>query len=299
MFDAIHRACLAVTEPILGWMLHLPHDVALLIISLGTALVLTLVRIKTTDQGLLQRCKSDKKRQKQLLRAAAKQGDRSARRRHRATLQQIQLKAAREEGWPLLASIVPIALIAVWAFAHIPYYPPDCSQGITLRMFFPADAIAELVHMLPPEEGVRVNSGLIRRVEEDRAEDGLTVVAGRADWTLTAKKRNEPYRLRFRWKGGIIEHELRADGLGYTGPVTQYGPKKEEVFEYKLESYKYKPLGVLKDWDVRMPRWTIFGWTIMGPYAGQRLFTLDAWLIAYLLIVVPSAFAFRRLLRIH
>jgi uncharacterized membrane protein (DUF106 family) len=299
MLDAIYRGCLAITEPVLGWLLYLPRDAALVIVSLGTALVLTLVRIKTTDQGLLRRCRDDKKRQKQLVRAARKQGDREARKRHRAIINQIGLKAVRQEGWPLLASLVPIALIAVWAFAHIPYHAPDPEEGIVLRMYFPADAIAELVHMLPPEEGVRVSNGLIRRVEEDYAEDGVTVAAGRADWTLSAKKRDAPYKLRIRWQGNVIEHELRADGLGYTGPLTRYGPKREEVFEYQLGQYKYCPFAVLKDWDVRIPRWTIFRWTVFGPYAGQRMFTVDGWLLGYLLIVVPFAFLFRPLLRIH
>lgn len=298
MLDAINRICLAITDPILGWILYLPRDVALLIVSIGTALVLTLARIKTTDQGLLRRCKHDKKRQKELFREAKKRGDKDARKRHRNTIRQIGLKAIRQEGWPLLASIVPIALIAVWAFAHIAYDTPDPREEITLRMYFPAEAITDLVHMLPPEEGVRVSNGLIRRVEDDYAQDGLTVVAGRADWTLSAKKRDEPYALRFRWKGKIIEHELCADGLRYTGPITRYGPENEEVFEYRLEEHKYHPFGVIGDWDVRAPGWTLLGWRIFGPYAGQRMFIVDAWLIGYLLIAIPFAFISRPLLRI-
>lgn len=299
MLDAIHRICLTITDPVLGWLLYLPRDLALIIVSLSTALVLTLVRAKTTDQDLLRRCKSDKKRQKELLRAARRQGDKDARKRHRTMIHQIGLRAVRQEGWPLLASLVPITLIAVWAFAHIPYHAPDPEEGITLRMYFPADAITELVHMLSPGEGVRVSSGLIRRIEEDYAQDGVTVVAGRADWTLSAKKRSEPYRLRIRWQGSIIEHGLRADGLGYTGPVTRYGSKSVEVFEYQLARYKYRPFGVLKDWDVRIPRWTIIGQNVFGPYAGQRMLTVDGWLLGYLLIVIPSAFLFRPLLGIH
>ncbi len=282
----------------MGWMLHLPRDAALLIVAIATALVLTLVRVKTTDQGLLRRCKHDKKRQKELLREAKKRGDKDAQKRHRTTIGQIGLKAVRQEGWPLLASVLPIALIAVWTFARIAYHTPDPGEGITLRMYFPAEAITDLVHMLPPEGGVRVSNGLIRRVEDDYAPDGLTVVAGRADWTLSAQKRDEPYALRFRCKGKIIEHELCADGLRYTGPITRYGPENEEVFEYRLQEHKYHPFGVIGDWDVRAPGWTLLGWTIFGPYAGQKMFIVNAWLIGYLLIVIPFAFISRPLLRI-
>ena len=299
MLEAATRICLAVADPILGWLLYLPRDVALVLVSVGTALVLTLVRLKTTDQDLLGRCKRDKKRQKQLLREAKRRGDKDARKRHRAILGQIGLKAMRQEGWPLLASVVPVALIAVWAFARIAYVTPVPMEGITLKVYFPADAITDFVHMLPPEEGLRVEGGLIRRIEEDYAEDGVTVLAGQAGWTLSAQKRKAPYRLRFRRKGKIIEHELRADGLRYTGPITRYGPRSEEVFEYQLQDYKYHPFGIIGDWHVAVPQWTVLGWTMFGPYAGQKLFTVDAWLIGYLLIVIPVAFISRPLLGIR
>ncbi len=298
MLDAINRIVLAIADPVMGWLLHLPRDAALLIVAIATALVLTLVRIKTTDQGLLRRCKQDKKRQKELLREAKKTGDKDAQKRHRTTISQIGLKAIRQEGWPLLASVLPVALIAVWTFGRIAYHTPDPEDGITLSMYFPAEAITDLVHMLPPEGGVTVSNGLIRRVEDDYAQDGLTVVAGRADWTLSAQKRDAPYMLRFRCKGKIIEHELCADGLRYTGPITRYGPENEEVFEYRLQEHKYHPFGVIGDWDIRAPGWTLLGWRIFGPYAGQRMFIVNAWLIGYLLIVIPFAFISRPLLRI-
>ncbi len=298
MLDALTSVCLAIADPLLGWLLYLPRDVALLILSIGTALVLALVRLKTTDQELLRRCKHDKKRQKELLRQAKRDGDKEARKRHRATIGRIGLKALRQEGWPSLAAIPPVALIAVWAFARIAYVTPDPGQGVTLSMYFAADAIGGFVHMLPPEDGLRVEGGLIRRIEEDYAEDGVTVAAGRADWTCSAQKRREPYRLRFRRRGKIIEHEFCADGLRYTGPIIRYGPQSEEVFEYRLDDYKYRPFGVIGDWRVTVPEWTVHAWTVFGPYAGQRVFTVDAWLIGYLLIVVPLAFISRPLLGI-
>ena len=95
MLEALNNACLAVADPLLGWLLHLPRDVALAFVAIGTALVLTLVRIFTTDQDMLRRCKRDKKRQKQLLRQAKKGRDTEARARHRATIGEISLKAAR------------------------------------------------------------------------------------------------------------------------------------------------------------------------------------------------------------
>jgi len=298
MLEAINRACLAIADPLLGWLLHVPRDAALVAVAVGTALVLTLARALTTDQDLLRRCKRDKKRQKQLIRQARRAGDKDACKRHRITARQIGLKAVGQEGWPLLASIPPIVLIAVWAFARIAYCTPDPWEGIALSMYFPADAIGDLVHMLPPQEGLDVEGGLIRRVGEDYAEDGVSVVAGRAGWTLSARKRKTPYTLRVRCRGRIIEHELRADGRTYTAPVTRYGPRREQVFEYGLGDYKYRPFGRIGDWHARVPEWTVAGCTVFGPYAGQELFVADAWLIGYLLIAIPFAFILRPILRI-
>jgi hypothetical protein len=154
------------------------------------------------------------------------------------------------------------------------------------------------VHMMPPEQGLTVEGGLIRRIGEDYAANGATVVAGRAAWSLEAAKRPQPYALRFRWRGKIIEHKLDADGLHYVGPITPYGDVSQEVFEYDLAELKYRPFGLIGDWHVRVPEWTIAGWTVFGPYAGQALFTVDAWLIGYLLIAIPFAFILRPVLRI-
>ena len=151
---------------------------------------------------------------------------------------------------------------------------------------------------MPPENGITVEGSLIRRVGEDYAADGVTVVAGRAAWVLGAERRPGPYSLRFRWRGEIVEHELLADGRHYVGPITPYGAAPEEVFEYDLREFKYRPFGLIGDWHVRVPGWTIAGWTMFGPSAGQALFTLDAWLIGYLLIAIPFAFILRPVLRI-
>ena len=97
MLDALTSVCLAIADPLLGWLLYLPRDLALLIVSIGTALVLALVRLKTTDQELLRRCKHDKKRQKELLRQAKRKGDKEARKRHRATIGRVGLKGSRNE----------------------------------------------------------------------------------------------------------------------------------------------------------------------------------------------------------
>ena len=96
------------------------------------------------------------------------------------------------------------------------------------------------------------------------------------DYTLVVAKGEGPYI----WD---------ADGNRYIdyrlgfGPVILghgYGPVVERVAE-------------------AIPNGTVFAWTMFGPYAGQRMFTVNAWLIGYLLIVVPLAFISRPLLGIR
>ena len=57
MFETLYSIILKISDPLLSWLLYLPRDVALLIVALGTALILTVVRRFTTNQEMLGRCK--------------------------------------------------------------------------------------------------------------------------------------------------------------------------------------------------------------------------------------------------
>ena len=88
---------LTIGDPLLGWMLGLDRNIALFIVAIGTALILTLVRLFTTNQNLLGRCKKDKARLKQLMREAKKTGDKDAVARYRTTTGQIGMKSMKAE----------------------------------------------------------------------------------------------------------------------------------------------------------------------------------------------------------
>ena len=108
MLDAIMNFCVSVMDAVLGWLLHLPFHVAILFVAIATSAVLTFVRLFTTNQELLGRCKQDKKRLKQLMREARRAKDKDARKRYRTTMGRVSMKMMRAEGKPFLVSLVPI-----------------------------------------------------------------------------------------------------------------------------------------------------------------------------------------------
>lgn len=268
--DAINSFCLWITDPVLGWMLHLPRDAALFIVAIGTALILTLVRLFTTNQKLLKRCKNDMSRLKELIREAKKRGDKEAVKRHRATIQQINLRKFTTEGKPLLASIVPIALLAVWCFSRIAYICPTGQDPVVVRAYFAVSEIGDLVHVLP-QDGLQAESGWIRRVRQDVA-DGV-VTNGVAEWTLLCKKRPEPYTIEFRYKGQTYAKELFVDGMHYSLPVEIC---KDRTLEVVLPEYK-----------------------LFGIVPGIEQILLQPWIVGYLVIVIPLSLVLKPLLRIH
>lgn len=280
MIETITAACLAVADPLLGWLLYLPRDLVLLLVAIGTALILTVVRIFTTNQDLLLRCKEDKARIKQLIREAKKRRDKEALARCRATMQGITMKTLKAEGKPLLASLLPIVLVATWAFCRIAYLPVKDGEAVKLRLYTPLSAIGQWAHVVP-QAGLSAEGGWIREVKEDRpapSTEPVPAANGVAEWVLRGQSRGEPYEVQIRLKGRTIRTELIIDGVHYANPpLRQYGEDAaSEVVEVALT--EYKPFGVVPGWDAAM---------------------MPPWIIGYLVMVLPLAFVLKPLLRIH
>jgi len=326
MLDTLNQWILAITRPVLDWILQLHPDARLFVVAIGTALILTVVRIFTTDQKKLKQCKEDKARLKQLIREAKKRGDKEAVARHKLTINQIGLVTMKSEGLPLLASLVPIALLAVWAFSSIAYDAPQSGDTVTVKMTFPKTEIGKLVHLLPVE-GIQVEPSLIRPIvkdydrvptDEERhilestkamreflAAEGQRqqeyekqaalaekeqrqppekpepktlpqVTNGIAEWKLTVQGRKEPYTLVFVFDGQRYERPLWVDGLHYSDPVVFRGPDDRYAIETVLT--EYKPFGVVP---------------------GIEMLWLQAWIVGYLIIVVPFSLILKPVLRIY
>lgn len=261
-----------VADPLLGWLLHLPRDLTLFIIAIGTALILTVVRIWTTDQDLLQRCKNDKQTLKRLIKEAKQNRDKGRLAQLRTTMQQIATCTFKAEGKPLLASLLPIVLIATWCVNRIAFIPPDGTQPLQVQVYSQVLSIGRLAHAVP-QEGLATATGWIQQVRADHDADGK-IAAGVAEWSLTCAKRPRPYTLQVHHGDRTISIDIIVNGKTYSEPVTQYGDESSEVVSLVLP--EYRPFGVV-----------------------PGMLGFPAWLIGYLAIVIPLALVLKPVFKIH
>jgi len=279
MFEALNTLCLSLMDHLLGWSLSLPRIVVLLALAIGTALILTVVRKFTTNQDLLRRAKADKARLKQLLGDAKRAGDKDAIKRIRGTIGEIGMVSMKSEGLPLLASLLPIALLAIWAFSRIGYLPPKAGETVIVKAYLPSVEIGNLIYMVP-QKGLEASKGWIQPITEEKDAEGK-VVKGIAQWELKSAPAGGSFVLPLRYKGKTVEKELLVGGPKYADPVTFYEDQPIEIVEVVMS--EYKPLDLLP--KLAMP--------------GVPWLALDGWLLGYLIIVIPLSFILKPALRIY
>jgi uncharacterized membrane protein (DUF106 family) len=284
MLEWINNAILSLADPLLNWLLRLPADLALAIVAVGTGAIITFSRLPTTNQDLLRRCDQDKKQLKELIRQARRQKDKEAVKRYRTTRNMIGMTTLKQEGWPLLAAIVPIAVLGTWCFQRLAFVPPQAGETVPLTAYFPVSAVGELAHVVPQEgvhevshAGSAAQERWIREIVEDR--DPVTGVAAGAVavWNLQADASVQPYRLEIRYKTCTVEKELLVGHPVYSPDVEFYGDDRP-VQSAQIGMRPVKFLGLVPGID----------WLLMPP-----------WLVAYFLIAVPSVSLIKRVTRIY
>jgi len=271
MLTALNDFILKVADPVMGWLLLLPVDLALILVSIVTAAVLTLARPLATNQDLLRRCRYDKRRLKQLLREAKRTKDAEAVGRYRSSLAAVTMKTLRSEGRPLLLAIVPVALLAVWCFARLEFHPPKANESIAVHAYFPVSAAGNLVHIVPLE-GVSAEDGWIQEVTAvtDPAEGPPH---GMATWHLRAEAAADPYVLEIRYNTGTYAKQFRVGQRTYAPPVEFY-PEDAPVTCSEIQMEPVKLFGVVP---------------------GIPALGLAPWLVAYFLIAIPAVPLFKRI----
>jgi len=255
----------------LGWLLAMPRDVALFALATLTTAILIAARIVATDRGLLRRIQADKRRLKELIRGSRHADDHDTTRRYKITLQRVKLKAARQEALPLLLALIPIAVLATWAFHRVAYIPPKAGEPLVLIARLPLSAGGSLIHIVP-FTGVTAEGGWIRQIVVPH--EGQPAWA-RAEWTLRFPAGETPYDLQLRYAGKTYNRGVLVGTCKYASPLTTY------------------PGDGLSSTEVIMQETRLFGFVPGIPAIG-----LPAWLVAYLLISVPLVFLVRRLFRI-
>ena len=293
MLDLWNTLSVGLFDVLLGWLLALPPPIALLIVGLATASLLTLIRKWTTNQDRLARAAADLRQLKKLTREAKSANDLDTLARLKATKGRISIIKLSAEGWPLVAVIVPVALLATWAFERLAYYPPRADEKIEVVLHLrsgrdPAlSAKNDPLHLVPPP-GLRAPSGWVRpvHIQQDEPtrwdrlwakttfrkvqkppEDVLAI------WQLEGEARDEPYPLVFRWKDRTIERDLLIGQRRYTPPLEER-PDEPVISEVRLREVQLFGLPGLASW-------------------------LPAWLVGYLVVTIPFVFLLKRVLRIY
>jgi uncharacterized membrane protein (DUF106 family) len=270
MFTPINDAALKVGDMLLGWLLLLPTDLALVLVAVGTGAILAVVRLFTTNQDLLNRCSQDKQRLKQLIREARQRKGKEAIRRYRASRGAIAMKTMKAEGWPLVAAIVPVAIIATWCFQRLALVPPPAGETIPVIAYFPVSAAGQVVHVVP-QDGLSADDGWVREIEAV-ADPAAGPPHAMATWHLRAESRAEPYVLEFRYKKGTYTKDLLVGQRTYSPPVESYGDESSMTCV-----------------EIRLPPVKLF-----GVVPGVDRLGLPPWLVAYFLIAIPSVSALKR-----
>lgn len=289
----VNKWILAVGDLLFDWMLDVPRDLALLIIAVMTGVVMTIIRRFTTNQDKLKRCEESQAKLKAQMAEAKKRRDKEEKLRIRSVTNQISMMKLTAEGKPLLFSLLPILVIAVWAFSRIAFIPPTPEDKVDVIVYFDSANIGQLATLLP-QDGIDIEGPAIRRIETSYNLQGQTD-GGMAKWTISAAPRPQPYELAFRFKGSTISAQYQLDGRSYAPPAPMCDNNADVIMtEFKLKPYK--PLGAhvgLIDnlWNRYL---TLPGWE------GLRIQDfLAPWLLGYLILVVPLTFILKPALRTY
>jgi uncharacterized membrane protein (DUF106 family) len=268
----LNELILQMMNAALGWMLAWPRSLTLIALSVLTAAILVVIRRFTTDQDLLERCVRDKRRLKVLSRLARRSKDNEALGRYRTTASMIAMVKARSEVKPLLVSLLPIALLAIWACQRVAYVPPRAGQDVAVTMYLPVSAEGRLMHLVPMD-GVECGAGWVQQAS--LIQQGAPSHC-QAKWTLRAASCDQPYDLTFRYAGATYHKPLRVGQAIYEPPVQAYSDAKVLAIETRLEECK-----------------------LFGIVSGIRWLAVPPWLAAYSLVSIPAMLLLKRVLRVR
>ena len=270
MLELWNRLSLGGFDVLLGWLLALPTDVAIFAVAIGSALILTGVRVFTTNQNMLRRAAADKQRLNVLIRQAKQARDKLAVKRYRTTKSMIAMKTVAAEGKPLLVSLLPIAMLATWCIHRLEFHPPRDGESVRVHFYTPVSAIGSIMHLVP-EPGLSADDGYVQEIE---AGSYNNVPQGVATWMVRAAKAGAPYPLTFRYKDETYRHDLLVGQRAYSPAFIM--PSEHVASELKLRPVK-----------------------LFGIVPGIEALLFPPWLVAYLIIVIPFVFIAKKVLRVY
>jgi uncharacterized membrane protein (DUF106 family) len=275
MIDLWNNFALALVDLILGWLLLFPATVAIVVVSIGSGAILTLARRFTTDQTKLRIAAEDRKRQKELAKEAKARGDKPAAKRHAAVRNQISVMTLGQEGKPLLVSLLPIALLATWAVERLEFHPPAIDDEVTVISYVPRRFVGQTMHIVPVE-GLEPGGTWISAIVPGEI---MGIPCGEARWTFRVSDPEaapiQEFPLQVRIERETLDSALRFGAQTYAS-ARRWFPRHEIRIDTDLE--QVRPFGIIPGIDA-----------ILFP----------PWLVAYILLVIPSVFGTKKLFGIY
>ncbi len=255
---------------LLAWLLILPRDLSLVLLSALTSMVLLVLRRWLTNQQLLKLARQDLRRLRECLRNARAAGDRQALSRYRNTRAKVLRLRFLLELRPVCFSLIPLAMVVTWGNARMNYLPLAENETTTLVLDTPVADAGEVVHLVPTE-GVTVTSGWLTKLEETSL-DGKR--QAQATWNIHATSSGQGYDLKIRRGKQTVSHHLSVGLTIHSQVARRHG----EQVETRIRLQRYVPFGFLP---------------------GIEFIAIPAWMVGYIALTAIFYFGLRRLLRME
>jgi len=297
MFETFNLWVVHAADWIFGWMLFLPRDLALFSVALLTSASLTLVRKWTTDQDWLHQAAADEARLGQLRKEAMRRGDRDAVKRHKETVVLIKMRAMRFEGKPLLLALIPVAILATWAFSRLAYVPAHLNEPVEVRACVPRSDIGKLAHLVPVP-GIEAVDGWIQPIVEDQpaAISGLWDRTG--VWIGSHMRQLLHIQPRpVKTDGMAVWHVVIHDSLPHELRIRYSGRTYPAAFVAGTRYYE-TPDMLFPDAPLQAIRVALKPMRLFDFVGGIDWILLPPWLTAYLLIAIPLVTMLRKFLHV-
>ena len=267
---ALYTLLIQILDLLLGWLLAIPRDLALVIFAAMTAFLMTVVRRYVTNQNVLQRCADDLRRLKELLRIARSSNDKSSVARYRTTTAHIKGIQLAADMRVLIAVIVPLGAMAFWATERLDFLPITIGEETVLRAHFPLSSVGRIAHVVPTP-AFELNGSPITII----AVNPVDPAQGLAEWTLRARLAGT-HTISIRHEGETATHPVKMGVATYEPPVRIQ--KCDRISSTENQIRRYLPLGYS---------------------LGSTFVNFPPWLVGYLILTLCLTPAIKRLLKVY
>lgn len=209
MIDSWTAAWLPIFDALLGWMLLLPRDLAVILLATATVVLITIVRWRMIDRDFMRLIRDDRRDLRRLIRMARVAGDAADLARYKRIRTKVAQLQLRQELPVMLLVALPLAGLLTWAAHRLHFERPPEQGPLHLVVWLPASSIGDLVHLVP-QEGIIAEDGWIRQASKATRD---SVTRGRADWRLFGSGLEDRVSVTLRYGDETIQREVSDEQL--------------------------------------------------------------------------------------